>query len=71
MCSSTGASGIVANLYFLTNDKFIPILWGNHRPIKRQFTIPVEENRKLFLIRENGQYICQMNWRSIKTKKYL
>lgn len=48
MCSSTGASGIVANLYFLTNDKFIPILWGNHRPIKSKFTIPVEENRKLF-----------------------
>lgn len=47
MCSSTGASGIVANLYFLTNEKFIPILWGNHRPRKSKFTVPVEENRSI------------------------
>lgn len=47
MCSSTGASGIIANLFFLTHDKYIPTIFGNHRKIEDGFTIPMEESRSI------------------------
>lgn len=61
MCSSTGASGIVANLYFLTSDKFIPIISRNHRTVKSRFTAPVEENTNLFSKQISRKYIFLMN----------
>ena len=46
LCASTGAAGIVANLYFLLTDKYIPVIYGSSKKIGTEFTVPVEKNRK-------------------------
>lgn len=33
LCASTGAAGLVANLYFLESDKYIPVIYGSSKKI--------------------------------------
>lgn len=49
MCASTGAVGIVANLYYLLSDKYIPIIFGSSKKTGTEFTVPVDKNREYFL----------------------
>lgn len=42
LAPSNGASGIVANLYLVKMDRYIPIMYGNHKKMGDNFTANVE-----------------------------
>lgn len=46
LCSSNGASGIIANLYLVKNDNYIPIIYGNQKKTGTEFPVSIEENSK-------------------------
>lgn len=48
LCASTGAAGIVANLFYLLSDKYIPVIYGSSKKRGNKFTVPVEDNRQYF-----------------------
>lgn len=71
LCASTGAAGLVANLYFLESDKYIPVIYGSSKKIGTQFTAPIEKNRAYFYVTKRCEVYVSNEIEKYKDKKIL